>query len=134
MSDLATSVGHQVVYPDKPALAEWVQTITQQVCPDDCLWVFFSGYGAQLEGADYLMPIDGDSSNPDQLRSTGIAAADLIETLAKLPTAKTFLILDINRSQGALSGQTIGTEAIALAKQHQVPLLLSCQPAGCDGK
>ena len=128
LSDLATSVGHQAVYPDKPALAEWIQTITQQVGPDDRLWIFFSGYGAQLDGADYLMPIDGESSSPEQLRATGIAIASLIETLAKLPTAKTLLILDINRSQGALAGQTIGTEAIALAEQHQVPLLLSCQP------
>lgn len=125
LSDLATSVGHQVVYPDKPAIAEWIHTITQQVESGDIVWVFFSGYGVQLEEADYLMPIDGD---PGQIKDTGIAIADLISTLAQLPTAQTLLVLDINRSQGALAGQSIGTEVMDLAQQQQIPTLLSCQP------
>ncbi len=125
LSDLATSVGHQVVYPDKPAIAEWIHTITQQVGSGDIVWVFFSGYGVQLEEADYLMPIDGD---PGQIKDTGIAVADLIDTLAQLPAAQTLLVLDINRSQGALAGQSIGTEVMDLAQQQQIPTLLSCQP------
>ena len=99
LSDLATSVGHQVVYPDKPAVSEWVATITQRVNADDVLWFFFSGYGVQLEGSDYLMPIDGD---PGQIKETGLAISDLVETLAQLPTNKTLLVLDINRSQGTI--------------------------------
>ena len=145
LSDLATSVGEQVVYPDKPAIAAWVQTITHQVQADDVVWFFFSGYGAQVndltsdlnshtngqngqqgsQSVDYLMPIDGD---PGKIESTGIAAADLIDTLANLPTDKALLILDINRSQGALAGQTIGTQIIDLAQKKQVATLLSCQP------
>lgn len=138
LSDLATSVGEQVVYPDKPAIAAWLQTITHQVKADDVVWFFFSGYGAQANdlsshtngqkeshSIDYLMPIDGD---PGKIESTGIAAADLINTLADLPTDKTLLILDINRSQGALAGQTIGTQVIDLAQKRQVATLLSCQP------
>ncbi|MEM8505342.1 MAG: caspase family protein [Cyanobacteria bacterium P01_D01_bin.1] len=125
LSDLTTSVGEQAVYPDKPAIAEWVQTITQQVGADDVLWIFFSGYGVQSEHADYLLPIDGE---PDNVKETGIAVVDLINTLAQLPTDKTLLILDMNRSQGAFAGQTIGTETLELARKHQIPLLLSCQP------
>ena len=125
LSDLTTSVGHQAVYPDKPAIAAWIHTITQQVGADDILWFFFSGYGVQLEEADYLMPIDGD---PGQIKETGIAVADLIDSLAQLPAAHTVLVLDINRSQGALAGQTIGTQAMSLAQQKQIPMLLSCQP------
>ncbi|MEL6900642.1 MAG: caspase family protein, partial [Cyanobacteria bacterium J06606_4] len=125
LSDLATSVGQQAVYPDKPAIAEWIQTITQQVRPGDVLWFFFSGYGVQLEGADYLMPIDGD---PDRIRETGMAVADLIDTLAALPTDDVLLLLDINRSQGSFAGQTIGAQVIELAQDKQIPALLSCQP------
>ncbi len=125
LSDLTTSVGHQVVYPDKPAIAAWIHTVTQQIGTDDILWFFFSGYGVQLEEADYLMPIDGD---PGQIKETGIAVADLIDTLAQLPAAHTVLVLDINRSQGALAGQTIGTQVMSLAQQKQIPMLLSCQP------
>ena len=125
LSDLTTSVGHQVVYPDKPALSAWVQTITQKVQADDVLWFFFSGYGVQLDGADYLMPIDGD---PKEVAQTGLAAADLVDTLSALPTDKVLLVLDINRSQGAFSGQTIGQQVMDLAAARQLPLLLSCQP------
>ncbi len=141
ISDLATSVGEQAVYPDKPAIAAWVQTIAHQATADDVLWFFFSGYGAQAndlnshtngqngqkegQSIDYLMPIDGD---PGKIESTGIAVADLIDTLADLPTDKALLILDINRSQGALAGQTIGTQIIELAQKRQVATLLSCQP------
>ena len=125
LSDLATSVGSQVVYPDKPAIAQWIQTITARVQHGDVLWFFFSGYGTQLEGADYLMPIDGDL---DRIEETGIALADLIDALAQLPTDKAVLVLDINRSQGALAGQTIGLQAIELSEKRHVATLLSCQP------
>ncbi|MEL7523256.1 MAG: caspase family protein, partial [Cyanobacteria bacterium J06553_1] len=125
LSDLTTSVGHQVVYPDKPAIAQWIQTITQQVSADDVLWFFFSGYGSQINGADYLMAIDGD---PGQIESTGMAVTDLFEILSQLPTNKVLVVLDINRSQGALAGQAIGNQAIELAEAHQVATLLSCQP------
>ncbi|MGC1310573.1 MAG: caspase family protein [Phormidesmis sp.] len=125
LSDLTTSVGEQAVYPDKPAIAEWMQTIIQQVGPDDVLWFFFSGYGAQLNGADYLMPIDGD---PEQIEETGMAAADLIVSLAQLPSERVLLILDINRSQGSLAGQEISQQVIDLAQKHGVATLLSCQP------
>lgn len=125
LSDLTTSVGHQVVYPDKPAIAQWIQTITQQVSADDVLWFFFSGYGSQINGADYLMAIDGD---PGQIESTGMAVTDLFEILSQLPTNKVLVVLDINRSQGALAGQAIGNQAIELAESHQVATLLSCQP------
>lgn len=125
LSDLATSVGHQVVYPDKPAVSEWVATITQRVNADDVLWFFFSGYGVQLEGSDYLMPIDGD---PGQIKETGLAISDLVETLAQLPTNKTLLVLDINRSQGSFAGQAIGRQVISLAEADGLPLLLSCEP------
>lgn len=131
LSDLATSVGHQVVYPDKPAIAEWIQTITQKVQAGDVLWFFFSGYGVQLDGADYLMPIDGNpgtDNDASTLKETGIAVADLIHTLADLPANDILLALDINRSQGSFSGQTIGTQTINLAEERQLPLMLSCQP------
>ena len=125
LSDLTTSVTERAVYPDKSAIAQWIQTLSQQIEEGDTLWFFFSGYGAQVDGKDYLMPIDGDS---DSAASTGMAAADLIETLAKLPTENAVLILDINRSQGALAGQTIGSESIDLAEKHRITTFLSCQP------
>ncbi|EDX86857.1 caspase domain protein [Synechococcus sp. PCC 7335] len=123
--DLATSASDQAVYPDKSSITERMQTVLQQVGTDDVLWIFFSGYGVQVGCTDYLLPIDGDHDN---IEETGVAIADLIDSLAQIPTKKVLLILDMSRSQGATADQTIGAESIALAQKYQISLLLSCQP------
>ncbi len=126
LSDLAVSTRHEAVYPDKQAIGEWLKVVCQQkLGPDDRLWLFFSGYGAQAEGEDYLMPVDGDPAN---IAKTGIKLRDLIELLKQAPTQNQVLILDMNRSQSALAGQQIGAQTIELAKAAGIPLLLSCQP------
>ena len=125
LSDLTTSVTDRAVYPDKPAITQWLQTITEQVGEEDIVWFFFSGYGAQVEGKDYLMPIDG---NPDNVQETGISVQGLIETLTHIPSQNRLLMLDMNRAQGALPEQTIGTEVIELAEARSLTTLLSCQP------
>ena len=125
LSDLAVSVSHQVVYPDRLALLDWIQTITQRVEAADVLWLFFSGYGVQLGSEDFLMPIDGD---PEQIASTGLAMSTMMKSLAQLPTNNVLLLLDINRAQGSLAGQAIGQQVIELAKEHGIATLLSCRP------
>ncbi|MEO1127600.1 MAG: caspase family protein [Cyanobacteria bacterium J06639_16] len=102
-----------------------VQLCQQQVQPDDLLWVFFSGYGAQFEGQDYLMPIDGD---PNQIPDTALAVQWLYQQLKLAPTDNIVVALDINRSQGALADQQIGSQIIELAKDFGIATLLSCQP------
>ncbi|MEO1592086.1 MAG: caspase family protein [Cyanobacteria bacterium J06632_22] len=126
LSDLSMSTRHEAVYPDQRAILEWLQVICQQkLAPDDQLWVFFSGYGAQSEGEDYLMPVDGDPAN---VAKTGLKLRDVIDLLQQAPTQNQLLILDMNRSQSALAGQQIGAQTLELAKAAGLPLLLSCQP------
>jgi hypothetical protein len=127
LSDLSVSTEHQAVYPDRKAIESWVQRICQdKLEEDDVLWVFFSGYGAQADGDDYLMPVDGD---PAQVTKTGIKVSYVVESLKQAATQNIVLILDINRSQSALAGQEIGAQAIELAQMAGIPLLLSCDPS-----
>lgn len=126
LSDLSVSTEHQAVYPDHKSVETWIQTVCQEkLADDDVLWVFFSGYGAQEEGEDYLMPVDGD---PAQVSKTGIKISHVIETLKQAPTDNVVVVLDINRSQSALAGQSIGAQAVELSKMAGIPLLLSCGP------
>ncbi|MEO0759675.1 MAG: caspase family protein [Cyanobacteria bacterium J06648_16] len=126
LSDLSVSARHEAVYPDQRAIQEWLQVVCQQkLGPDDGLWLFFSGYGAQAEGEDYLMPVDGDPAN---VAKTGLKISDIIHLMHQAPTQNQVLILDMNRSQSALAGQEIGAQTIELAKSAGIPLLLSCQP------
>ncbi len=126
LSDLSTSTEHEAVYPDRVAINDWLETICQgRVQSDDTLWFYFSGYGAQADNKDYLMPVDGD---PAQVKQTGIALQDVVKHLQQAPTENTMMVLDMNRSQSALAGQAIGEQVTKLARKARIPLLLSCQP------
>ncbi|MBE9070589.1 caspase family protein, partial [Leptolyngbya cf. ectocarpi LEGE 11479] len=126
LSDLSTSIEQEAVYPDRMAINDWLETICQgRVQKDDTLWFYFSGYGAQADNRDYLMPVDGD---PAQIKQTGIALQDVVKDLKQAPTKNVMMVLDINRSQSALAGQAIGTQVTKLARKARIPLILSCQP------
>lgn len=126
LSDLSTSTDQEAVYPDQVAINDWLETICQgRVQQDDTLWFFFSGYGAQADNKDYLMPVDGD---PARIKQTGIALQDVVQFLKQTPTKNVMMVLDINRSQSALAGQAIGEQVIKLAEKARIPLIMSCQP------
>ncbi|NEQ51354.1 MAG: hypothetical protein F6K11_14640 [Leptolyngbya sp. SIO3F4] len=126
LSDLSKSTEQQAVYPDQLSINEWLQDICQgRVQNDDTLWFYFSGYGAQADNKDYLMPVDGD---PAQVKQTGIALQDVIKYLNQAPTKNIMMVLDMNRSQSALAGQAIGEQVTKLARKNRIPLILSCQP------
>ncbi|EKU98342.1 hypothetical protein Lepto7375DRAFT_7621 [Leptolyngbya sp. PCC 7375] len=126
LSDLSTSTEQEAVVPDRVAIHDWLETICQgRVQPDDTLWFYFSGYGAQADNKDYLMPVDGD---PAQVKQTGIALQDVVQYLKQAPTDNIMMVLDMNRSQSALAGQAIGEQVAKLAQKARIPLILSCQP------
>nr|MBX2862115.1 caspase family protein [Leptolyngbyaceae cyanobacterium MAG.088] len=126
LSDLSKSTEYEAVFPDQAAINDWIETICQgRVQRDDSLWFYFSGYGAQADNKDYLMPVDGD---PAQVKQTGIALQDVVKYLKQAPTKDIFMVLDMNRSQSALAGQAIGEHVAKLASKARIPLLLSCQP------
>ncbi|MEM9266637.1 MAG: caspase family protein [Cyanobacteria bacterium P01_F01_bin.13] len=126
LSDLSTSIEQQAVYPDRVAINDWLETICQgRVQSGDTLWFYFSGYGAQADNKDYLMPVDGD---PAQVKQTGIALQDVVKYLKQSLAENTIMVLDMNRSQSALAGQAIGEQVVKLASKARIPLILSCQP------
>ncbi|ESA36980.1 peptidase c14 [Leptolyngbya sp. Heron Island J] len=126
LSDLSKSTDQEAVFPDRVAIYDWIETICQgRVQEEDTLWFYFSGYGAQANNQDYLMPVDGD---PAQVKQTGIALQDVVKHIKQAPTKNTMMVLDMNRSQSALAGQAIGEQVIKLARKARIPLILSCQP------
>ncbi|NJN61724.1 MAG: hypothetical protein HC795_09535 [Coleofasciculaceae cyanobacterium RL_1_1] len=87
--------------------------------------VFFSGYGLEVDGIDYLLPIEG---NPNRLDETSIPIETVFDALAAAPTDRVVLILDINRPTSADRDSDIGLQAHTLAKARNIPTILSCQP------
>ncbi|EAW37724.1 caspase family protein [Lyngbya sp. PCC 8106] len=126
MSDTSSEVWGIPTYPNRENLKDWIEAMCkEQLRSGDQLWCFFSGYGLTYEGQDYLMPING---NPADIEATGIPLKFLFENLKEAPTSELLVLLDINRSQGARAGNTVGAATMELANQMAIPTLLSCQP------
>lgn len=110
--------------PDRAGIQTAIAQVCQRLKPNDCLWLFFSGYGMHYQGKDYLMPQDSDPTQPAQ---TGLSVEFLYSLLQAAPTKNLLVLLDMNRSQGVLSGVSAGTHTAALAEQYGIPTLLSCR-------
>jgi hypothetical protein len=116
--------------PAQPPSGATLQFLLNQWCqqrpqPGDTLWFFFSGYGVRFQERDYLLPIDG---NPADIPGTAIAMETVMSTLRNAPVDDIVVVLDVNRSQGALDGRGVGDDTIQLAHKYGIGALLSCQP------
>jgi len=112
--------------PNQDSILDVLTDICQRrLEADDVLWLFFSGYGAQYQGKDYLLPIDAD---PERLPATAIAMEDLFGILQAAPTHHILTLLDMNRSQGSLGGEGAGRQTLQLAQDLQQAVILSCRP------
>lgn len=126
MTDSSPSLWGQSTYPNR----ENILKLTESLCAEhlqhgDVLWCFFSGYGVSYEGKDYLMPVDG---NPADIQGTGIPVELLLNTLKNAPTETVLVLVDMNRSQTVKAGETIGTQTAELARELEIPTVLSCRP------
>jgi Caspase domain len=126
MTDSSPSLWGQSTYPNR----ENILKLTESLCAEhlqhgDLLWCFFSGYGVSYEGKDYLMPADG---NPADIQGTGIPVELLLNTLKNAPTETVLVLVDMNRSQTVKAGETIGTQTAELARELEIPTVLSCRP------
>lgn len=124
------ALGHSTS-PTRENIQAWLNWLCLEVVePGDTLWCFFSGYGASWNGQDYLMPAEG---NPADIPGTGIPVREIFATiqaaLAETPKKiNTLLLLDMNRASSTRSGDATGTETAQLAKQHDIPTILSSRP------
>ncbi len=61
--------------------------------PDAVATVYFAGYGLQLEGENYLVPVDADVAEPD-VRPRALRLSEQTHSLAALHLKAIFVILD----------------------------------------
>lgn len=126
LSDNATPEATNTPVPNRDVILDLLTDVCQRrLHPDDVLWLFFSGYGAQYQDKDYLLPIDAD---PTQIPATAIALEDLFGILQAAPTRNILTLFDMNRSQGTLGGEGAGAQTLELAQNLQLSLILSCRP------
>lgn len=125
MTDTSPPIGDRSTYPTKENILLLLEDLAATSWqPEDYLWLFFSGYGVNYKGKDYLMPAEG---NPDLVQETGIELRSLMQSL-QLAELNVLLLLDINRAFGTQADAPVGEETIELAQELQLATILSCQP------
>jgi uncharacterized caspase-like protein len=125
MTDTSPPIRDKSTYPTKEnilLLLEKLAAASWQ--PQDHVWLFFSGYGINHKGNDYLMPVEG---NPDLVQETGIEVRSLMQSL-QMADLRVLLMLDINRAFGTQADAPVGQETLELAQELQLATILSCQP------
>jgi prefoldin subunit 5 len=129
LTDISAVIYEGAAAPTREVLLQRLAQSCDRAGPEDTVWFFFSGYGVQWQGKDYLLPIDAD---PNRIEQTGILVETLLDRLAQGKQRQSIVMLDMNRPQSALSpapgGGNLGDQTLALAQQQEIPLVLSCQP------
>ncbi|MEH2453159.1 caspase family protein [Nostoc sp.] len=125
MTDTSPPIEDRSTYPTKENILLLLEDLAATSWqPEDYLWLFFSGYGVNYKGKDYLMPAEG---NPELVQETGIELRSLMQSL-QLAEMNVLLMLDINRAFGTQADAPVGEETIELAQELQLATILSCQP------
>jgi Caspase domain len=125
MTDTSPPRANRSTYPTKENILLLLEDLAAtSFQPQDYLWLFFSGYGVNYNGKDYLIPVEG---NPELVLETGIEVRSLMQSL-QLADLNVLLLLDINRAFGTQADAPVGEEIIELAQELQIATILSCQP------
>ncbi|MBU7583516.1 MAG: caspase family protein [Nostoc sp. TH1S01] len=125
MTDTSPPIGDRSTYPTKENILLLLEDLAAACWqPGDHLWFFFSGYGVNHAGQDYLMPVEG---NPELMQETAIEMRSLLQSL-QLAELNVLVLLDINRASSTQADATVGQETIELAQELQLATILSCEP------
>ncbi|MDM9384270.1 caspase family protein [Chlorogloeopsis sp. ULAP01] len=125
MTDTSPPLGDRSTYPTKENILLLLEDLAAACWqPQDKVWFFFSGYGVNHNGQDYLMPAE---ANPEQIEETGIEVRAIMQSLL-VAELDIVLMFDINRAFANKGNDLVGQEIIELAQELEIPTILSCQP------
>jgi uncharacterized caspase-like protein len=88
--------------------------------PEGAAIVYYSGYAAQSEGENFLVPIDAVINSDSDVANEAFRLNDLLEELAKTPLAARIVVLDASRDHkfGVAGGKPV---AKGLAMGDSIP-------------
>ncbi|MFX4990417.1 caspase family protein, partial [Acinetobacter baumannii] len=66
--------------------------------PDTVALVFYAGHGIQVDGENFLVPVDIDPRREADIPMQAVRLNDILNTLASVPSRMRFLLLDACRN------------------------------------
>jgi len=100
MAELLTNAGFDVTAAPDLSQNDMRQTISDFAAkvaasgPDTIALVFYAGHGLQIDGENYLVPIDVDPKREADIPLQAVRLNDLLNTLGALPTRMRIIMLD----------------------------------------
>jgi uncharacterized caspase-like protein len=83
------------------ALGQSVRAFADRHAGASMRLVYYAGHGAQIRGRNYMVPIDVDVADEQDLIRKSVDAGELVERLARQPQAVNVMILDACRNNPA---------------------------------
>lgn len=87
-----------------------LRSFSSRITPSDLAMVFYAGHGNQVEGVNYLIPVDFDGNSEDEVRFNAIASDEFTRALSRARVG--VLILDACRDN-PYSGSRSGGRGLA---------------------
>jgi uncharacterized caspase-like protein len=84
--------------------------------PDTVAMVYLAGYGMQLAGENYFIPVDSSVSRDVDIPTEGIRLSDYLRRLASLPLKASIVVLDAARQQPFVEGGEPIASGLALVE------------------
>jgi uncharacterized caspase-like protein len=82
-----------------PNLDRAVSGLVSRVRPGDVVAFYYAGHGIQLEGENYLVPVDFDAKDETDAKYAAYAASRVQERIEKAGARVTLVVLDACRKQ-----------------------------------
>src|SRR6266508_1430244 len=97
--------------------------------PNTVAVVYFSGYGVQLEGENYFVPIDAKIARDADVAAEALRVSDYTRPLAALPLKTRIVILDAARAHPfAKSGQPLASGLALIEPEPGMVIAFSAAP------
>src|SRR6202165_4013989 len=84
--------------------------------PDTVAMVYLAGYGMQLAGENYFIPVDSSISRDTDIPTEGMRINDYVRQLASLPLKANIVVLDAARQQPFIEGGRPLASGLALVE------------------
>ncbi len=109
-------LGFKVTLGENLAWRDYVERFSvfeNSIQPGDTAFLFYSGHGVEIDGANYLIPVDAPKVAPEQqslLKDVSISTDNLIQRLKARGTRTQIIVLDACRDNPfrQASGRSVG--------------------------
>jgi uncharacterized caspase-like protein len=117
VADALTATGFKVTLRQdvtQQAMKEAIRSFKSEVTGGDEVIFYYAGHGVQLDGMNYMIPIDTAGENPDQLKDDSVSLQRVLDDMQDQKAKFTLAIIDACRDNPFKSnGRALRTRGLA---------------------